>query len=286
MEEQGNNDGLVLILGASGYLGGKILHTAGIHGRSMPTSRIGDVNDLDTFSERLKIELGGGRYRSVVNALGVRNGSRHAMHMVNATVPEIIVSVAAECHTRVVHLGSIAEASSWDDAHVTSGDPAMILARTYAETKRRGSEVCLASGIASVLRVHNLHGLPHQHGSGIHHLCQSLRHLSSQDAHPFRVVNTTRDYIGWQRVVKVVLAAAFAPPKTAYIDVCSGLDITVSEIVGAMPVDVGANLASRLIEPDWPVATIQEGRIPTGESIGKAALIRQLASEVVTCAFS
>jgi nucleoside-diphosphate-sugar epimerase len=164
----------------------------------------------------------------------------------------------------------------------TGAPPAAMLA--YGVTKRAGTQACLAYENATVLRVYNLHGLPHQSSSGLHQLCGSVR-TALNGGTPPSLINTTRDYVHWQ-TVRLALDAALDFNSRGMIEVCSGYGIAMSEIIEGLPLGVRTQIFDQL-KPANYFAPVVGSRPSLGVEVSsKPSVIEALRDEVMTCASS
>jgi nucleoside-diphosphate-sugar epimerase len=270
------------VLGAGGFLGRRILAEVGVRYSPLRVSQVRDENDLPRFEREVEHLLKHNPQAAMVNCIGIREASLDLMTVLHAGIPESLARVAELHDARLIHFGSAAETIQL--AQKESGGigtpPAAMLA--YGMTKRAGTEACLAYENTTVLRVYNLHGLPHQSSSGLHQLCRSVRIALDGGVQP-SLIDTTRDYVHWQ-TVRLALNTALDFNSSSLIEVCSGFGIAMSEIIEGLPLDVRAQVAEQL-KPANYFAPVIGPRLGV-EASSKPTVIDALRDEVMTCASS
>lgn len=274
-----------LVLGSSGFLGQRLLASGNGSYRPLPVARLHHVSDLFSFERQVNAALQENPAAVLVNCIAARAGSLELMTLLNEGVPERILKVAA-CHeTHVIHFGSAAEVVQIAVVDGAKLDPSAAAMSLYGDTKRAGTQACLAYMNATVLRVYNIHGLPHQPDAGLHRLCLAVRAAISGGGMPLSLIDTTRDYVHWQEAVAAA-AAAIDEDSRGLVEVCSGFGISMSDIIEGLPSDVQTAIAAALVPPDFFAGVIGPP-MNTGNPIeAKSALIEALRTEVLTCAFS
>ncbi len=217
------------VLGSGGFLGRIILAEPGARYSPLRISQIHDETDLPRFEHEVENALEHNPQAAIVNCIGTREASPELMKVLNVGIPESLVRVTERFDARLIHFGSAAETTQLAQK-ATEGihSPAGAIS-AYGITKRAGTEACLTYKNATVLRVYNLRGLPHQSNSGLHQLCGILRvALGGGVLSP--LIDTTRDYVHWQNV-RIALNLALDSDSYGLIEVCSGFGIAMSEIV-------------------------------------------------------
>ena len=272
------------VLGPGGFLGQIILAEAGARYTPLRVSQVQDENDLMRFEREVENVLKHNPQAAIVNCIGRREASLDLMKVLNVGIPEILVKVTKRFEARLIHFGSAAETTQSVQKASEGIHPAPAATLTYGTTKRAGTDVCLTYEKATVLRVYNLHGLPHQSSSGLHQLCRSVRIALDRGTQP-SLIDTTRDYVHWQAVLNA-LNNALDFNSNGLIEVCSGFGIAMSEIIEGLPLDVRTQVAEQLKPPDYFAPVI--GPHPTlGEdATNKSNVVRALSDEVTTCASS
>jgi nucleoside-diphosphate-sugar epimerase len=273
-----------LVLGSGGFLGQLILSAVGVRYSPLRVSRVRDESDLPRFEREVENLLKHNPQAAVVNCIGIREASLDIMKVLNGRIPESLARVAERHGAKLIHFGSAAETIqlAQKDSEGVGTPPAATLA--YGMTKRAGTEACLAYENATVLRVYNLHGLPHQSSSGLHQLCRSVRITLDGGAQP-SLIDTTRDYVHWQ-TVQLALNTALDFSSCGLIEVCSGFGISMSEIIEGLPLDVRTQVSDQLKPANYFAPVI--GPRPTlgVEASSKPTVIDALRDEVMTCASS
>jgi nucleoside-diphosphate-sugar epimerase len=164
-----------LILGSNGYVGSRILSVGTARHVPLCVSRITNENDLLRFEQEVQHAIGMHPDAALVNCLGVRSSSRKNMELLNVRVPETLVKVLQKSEMRLIHFGSAAEIVEVIPKAESTSIAVPPQSLLYSQTKRRGTQIALSHKDAVVLRLYNLHGLPHQTDSGLHQLCLRIR---------------------------------------------------------------------------------------------------------------
>ena len=133
---------------------------------------------------------------------------------------------------------------------------------------------------ATVLRVYNLHGLPHQSSSGLHQLCRSVRIALDRGTQP-ALIDTTRDYVHWQTVLNA-LNKALDLNSNGLIEVCSGFGISMSELIKGLPQNIRAQIEEQLVPADYFRSVIGPKQDFSYEESAKSTLLGALIHEVLT----
>jgi nucleoside-diphosphate-sugar epimerase len=272
------------VLGAGGFLGRLILSEVGVRYSPLRVSQVRDESDLPRFEHEVENLLKHNPQAAIVNCIGIREASLDMMTVLNGGIPESLARVAERHDVRLIHFGSAAETIQL--AQKESGGigtlPAAMLA--YGMTKRAGTEVCLAYENATVLRVYNLHGLPHQSSSGLHQLCRSVRIALDGGEQP-SLIDTTRDYVHWQ-TVRLALNTALDFNSCGLVEVCSGFGIAMSEIIEGLPLGVRTQVFDQLKPANYFAPVIGPRSSLGVEVSSKPTVIDALRDEVMTCASS
>jgi nucleoside-diphosphate-sugar epimerase len=269
----------VLVLGSRGYLGGKLLKSASGAFKALPVSRVETPEDLPRFAAQVRAALARMSGATLINCIGLRVGTADHLNLINASIPAVLAEVASDCGSHFIHIGSAAETVAPLPGVSLS---AVAQALEYGVSKRVGSSACLEFPLTSVLRVYNLHGLPHQSDSGLHQIC--LAHSAfDKGENVSSLINTTRDYVDWQTVVTAVEEAVTIGPM-GMREVCSGVGVSVSQILEAINDGPSRIITASLVPADligpvvgsdaWPISNVEDS----------LELAARLALEVAACA--
>lgn len=270
------------ILGSGGFLGRQLLSEDDIRYIPLRVSRLRHETDLPRFEREVFNHLERHPQDAIVNCIGTREATSDTMNLLNTQIPKSLARVAKIYGTHVIHIGSAAETTKLaknETGHAETIPPAML---AYGATKRAGTEACLSYENAAVLRVYNIHGLPHHSSSGLHQVCRSLRPVLDGNK-PRSLINTTRDYVHLQNV-RDALRAAVGMKSCGLIEVCSGFGISISEIIEGLPRGVRTSLADQLT-PAHYFAPVIGPSTDLGAS-NKSTIVEALCIEVMTCASS
>lgn len=274
----------VILLGSRGFLGSRIAAALERPPISVEIPRIATLEDLSATRIVLAEALDRHPDAVIVNAVGVRQGPGDLLDLVNARLTEVLVEVAASTGARLIHFGSAAEIVR-AEAVREDDSAAARQALGYGDSKRRGTEACLRYEGATVLRVFNLHGLPHQDSAGVHALCRAVRGANERPPVMIPLYDTTRDYVDWHTVVSATVAAIDGR-HAGLIEVCSGVGVSVAEIVEGLPAETRDALEARLVPSEWfgPVV----GPAPVGCDLTSVRneVVHALQQEVMECASS
>jgi len=271
-------------LGSNGYVGRRILSAGTAQHIPLCISRITNENDLLRFEQEVQHAIEMHPDAAVVNCLGVRSSSRKNMELLNVRVPETLVKVSQKSEMPLIHFGSAAEIIEIipNAESVSSAVPPKSL--LYSQTKLRGTQVVLSHKNAVVLRLYNLHGLPHQTNSGLHQLCLRIRAILNND--PLEaIVDTTRDYVHW-RTLPVVLDMVLRSRMTGLVEVCSGFGLSMSDIVQELPQTIRDEMSGLLIPADYFSPVIGTNDTIDFGTITKQEVAMELSHEVLSCAYS
>jgi nucleoside-diphosphate-sugar epimerase len=271
-----------LVLGSSGYLGQRVLRSGVGRYQPLLIPRVIDDQDLPILAARVEAEMRRYPQACLINCLGLRSGSVSQLELVNSRVPEVLTRSARRTGTWLVHLGSAAEVVQL--ATQQSARDVDVSASSYGRTKAEGTQACLQYEGATVLRIYNLHGLPHQATSGLHEVCTAIAKISSGGS-PEGIVNTTRDYVHVESVVQAVTGAV-DNRQPGLRQICTGLGISIGEIVEQLPDRVSAILSLSLIEPDRFAPVIGPEQSQGSGRVIRSTLLDTLRAEVMQCASS
>ena len=265
-----------LVLGAGGYLGQRI-----IGGRdaflTVDIGRVTTVSDLAQARDRIERAIEENPDAPVVNCLGRRHASSAELMLLNGDLPKTLVEAAEQSGTRVIHLGSAAEMLQPMKRENRTEEEIPEVARAYANSKRAGTQSVSAYAHGIVLRVHNLHGLPHQEHSGLHRMCLAVK-AAQQGEFAEPVVDTVRDYVHWREVVTAV-DSALASASSGVIDICSGVGISMSDIASGLPPQVRDAVSSSIVPADLFAPVVGPSK-----DLDASALKLTLSKEVLECA--
>ena len=247
-------------------------------------SQVHDEIDLARFEHEVEVFLKHNPQAAIVNCIGKREGSLDLMKVLNVGIPESLVRVAERFDAKLIHFGSASETTQLTQKASDGIRSPRAALLDYGNTKRAGTDACLTYEKATVLRVYNLHGLPHQSNSGLHQLCRSVRVALDGGVQP-PLFDTTRDYVHWQNV-REALNSALDLNSLGLIEVCSGFGIVMSEIIEGLPLDVRTQVAEQLKPPDYFAPVIGPHSSLGVEASNKSTVVRALRDEVMTCASS
>ncbi|MGA4838991.1 NAD-dependent epimerase/dehydratase family protein [Streptomyces sp. G45] len=237
----------VLVLGASGYLGGHI--TGGL--RALPGARLltagrdphADLRcDLATTPVRALAELlARAAPDAVVNCAGAVGGDPLALAEVNARGPAALCAALGEAApaARLVHLGSAAEYGPTAHGKRTGEAAPAAPVAPYGATKLAGTLAVTASGLdAVVLRVTNPVG-PGAPRAGLPgRLTAELRRATARSPHGTIQVgdlSAHRDFVDVRDVARAVaLAVTAAGPLPPLLNVGSGRAVPVRDLVAGL----------------------------------------------------
>ena len=272
------------VLGSGGFLGRRIVIEDGDRYIPFQVSQLRHESDLPRFEREVEILLKHEPEIAIVNCIGIRDAPLATMELLNVRIPESLTKMTAKHGSRLIHFGSAAETTQVTKVQSNGAGslpPAML---TYGATKRAGTQACLAYKNATVLRVYNLYGLPHQSGSGLHHLCRSVRVALNEGVQP-SLIDTTRDYVHWESV-RLALDSALDLKSCGLIEVCSGFGISMSEIIEGLPFTVRTQVAEQLKPANYFAPVIGPHSGLSVEASSKSVVIDTLRDEVMTCASS
>lgn len=269
-----------VVLGASGFLGSRIVEHYPDDLIAGPRLNIHRATDLGVLEGTLNSFLDDVPTHAIVNCIGLREGTDEQLTLANQVIPRVVVDVAAKRSVRVIHIGSAAELVSAREG--VNPDVARPLLR-YSESKKAGTREVLQYDRATVARIHNLHGIPHQSSSGLHSLCLAIKRLSERpELLNSPVIDVTRDYIHWQ-VALAELRAIVDKNMKGIIEIRSGISLPLHAIVDELPLNLRNQLLPKLVPPDI-LTNVPDGdeSAPTlGSITAKAA---EIADEVLECA--
>lgn len=272
-----------LVLGSNGYLGNKLLQSSSGVFKRLPVDRVTAASDLKRFAAQVREALAEQEGASLINCIGLRTGTDHDLHLINASIPAVLAEVSSDCLTHLIHIGSAAE-TLVPLPSVTLSLPVVTQMLGYGTSKFAGSTACLDFPMTTVLRVYNLHGLPHQNHSGLHKLCVAYSSFKKGVDTP-ALINTSRDYVDWMTVVNAVEEAVAVGPS-GFSEVCSGVDVSIAQILEAIDDETAGALTDSLREAD--LFETVKGASPRSaiSHEDSNSIAARLASEVLECASS
>ncbi|MEI5097952.1 NAD(P)-dependent oxidoreductase [Streptomyces sp. PmtG] len=237
----------ILVLGASGYLGG---HVAG-RLRALPRARLltgGRTPGADLRCDLATAAPGGlaellarSSPDAVVNCAGAVGGTALTLAEANSRGPAALCEAlrAAAPGARLVHLGSAAEYGPQPRGEATGESAHAHPVAPYGATKLAGSLAVMSSGLdAVVLRVTNPVG-PGAPAAGLPgRLTAELRRAVGASPHAtVRVgdLSAYRDFVDVRDVAAAVALAVTAPPPLPrLLNVGSGRAVAVRDLVHAL----------------------------------------------------
>ena len=264
----------VIVCGYSGFLGSRLLDAGQSEygGLSIPQLRTSE--DLRRARSLLQANIPRGSSLTVINCIGMRGGDANAMNVVNSDFPKVLAEVTAEVGAHLVHLGSAAEIVETPQGSAPS---------VYQKSKRRGTDCVLRFPHTTVLRVFNLHGLPHQDFAGLHAVCRAIVARRVGAVLP-KLFDTVRDYVHWSHVIGVIQHAVSDGPL-GLREVGSGHGISLSQILESLPRSDAGALLDTLSEPDLYSSAVSSTPYRAPE-LAHGELVTLLAREVSECASS
>jgi nucleoside-diphosphate-sugar epimerase len=228
----------LVVLGASGFLGGHVCHqarAAGLDvitaGRSqLPGSPAHCLVDLAAQDPaRLAGTLTTLAPDVVVNCAGATSGPPEALAQVNVTGTYDLVRgmLLAQCPARLVHLGSAAEYGPGRPGTAVAESAPPRPASAYGVTKLAGThlvELGRTAGLdAVVLRVFNPVGPGAPDGILPGRLVAEFRRALTEGSEVrLGPLDAVRDFVDARDVADAVLAAALTPRASGVINVASG----------------------------------------------------------------
>jgi len=261
-----------LLIGASGYLGGRVRRAAVAAGiEVVPAGRRAGL-DLAAGADAVGAVLVRVAPDVVLNCAGATSGDLPALTASNVDGPAALVTalLRRSSPVRLVHLGSAAEYGRGPGAApVREDEPARPLS-PYGVTKLAGTrlvELGRAAGLSGVvLRVFNPvgpgapgHTLP---GRAAAELARAVR---EHDVVRLGGLDAVRDFVDADDVAAAVLAAATGPlPAHGVVNVGSGTAVPARELVRTLvdvsgarvPVEEGAGGSARSADVPWQQADI------------------------------
>jgi len=266
-----------LLIGASGYLGGRVhraADAAGIEvvpaGRQAADGRV--VLDLTAGPDAVGAVLTRVAPDVVLNCSGATSGDLPALVAANVDGPAALVTALLRLPSpvRLVHLGSAAEYGRGPGEVPVREDERARPLSPYGATKLAGTrivELARAAGLpAVVLRVFNPvgpgapgHTLP---GRAAAELARAVR---ERDAVRLGGLDAVRDFVDADDVAAAVLAAAVGPlPAHGVVNVGSGTALPARELVRTLVdvsgarvrVEEGGGGSARSADVPWQQADI------------------------------
>ncbi|MER7495000.1 NAD(P)-dependent oxidoreductase [Streptomyces pharetrae] len=237
---------LILVLGATGYLGGHIAEGL----RALPGARVlvggrspGADVPVDLASARprdLAAALAAAAPDAVVNCAGATGGDAVTLAEVNARGPAVLCAALREAapEARLVHLGSAAEYGPGTPGRPVPESAATRPAGPYGATKLAGTVAVTASGLdAVVLRVGNPVG-PGAPAAGLPGRVAGLLAGAGRDADAvLRLgdLSAHRDFVDVRDVARAVRSAVTAPgPLPPVLNIGGGAAVPVRDLVRAL----------------------------------------------------
>ncbi|MFD7300428.1 NAD-dependent epimerase/dehydratase family protein [Streptomyces pharetrae] len=237
---------LILVLGATGYLGGHIAEGL----RALPGARVlvggrtpGADVPVDLASARprdLAAALAAAAPDAVVNCAGATGGDAVTLAEVNARGPAVLCAALREAapQARLVHLGSAAEYGPGTPGRPVPESAATRPAGPYGATKLAGTVAVTASGLdAVVLRVGNPVG-PGAPATGLPGRVAGLLADAGRDADAvLRLgdLSAHRDFVDVRDVARAVRSAVTAPgPLPPVLNIGGGAAVPVRDLVRAL----------------------------------------------------
>lgn len=277
MAEQGlcSMSPAVVVCGPTGFLGSRAIEASEGEYSGLSIPRMETSEDLRHVRALLQERLSLRPSFTVINCVGLRGGSENALNVVNADFPVVLAEVTSEVGANLIHLGSAAEIVR---------TPRGVASTAYQESKRRGTESVLRFQHTTVLRVFNLHGLPHQQSAGLHSVCQALA-ASRIGASLPQLFNTVRDYVHWSHVIERIQHAVSNGPL-GLEEVGSGHGIALSEVIESLPRDDAETLLRTLIEPDLYSSAVSTTSFRGSPLLSRDEIVALLAIEIDQCASS
>ncbi|MGW0316414.1 NAD-dependent epimerase/dehydratase family protein [Streptomyces flavidovirens] len=275
----------ILVLGATGYLGGHIVERL----RALPGSRVllggrspaADVT-VDLASDRprgLATALARVAPDAVVNCAGATGGDAITLTEVNARGPAALCAALREAApgTRLVHLGSAAEYGPGTPGRRVTESGATGPAGPYGATKLAGTVAVTASGLdAVVLRVGNPVG-PGAPPTGLPGRVAELLAAAGCDPDAtllFGDLSAYRDFVDVRDVAEAVSLAATAPgPLPPILNIGGGDAVPVRELVRTLAdaagfrgriVEEGSGGSTRSADVSWQCSDITAAREALG----------------------
>ncbi|MFN0089858.1 MAG: NAD-dependent epimerase/dehydratase family protein [Acidimicrobiales bacterium] len=236
----------IAVIGANGWLGGRILAEAAAAGEAVGLARREQAGLVAVGSApgALRAALVEISPRSIINAAGLTHGSYAALHAANVAIVREALDAAGRLGARLVHLGAAAEyGDPGTDAPVSETHPVWPL-EDYGRTKLAAAKLVLAArrrggvdaGVARVFAVVGpgpagagaLGALAREvvrlHGHGYEHRVIAVRHG-----------HAVRDFVPLDVVARSAVALALAPRlRTPIVNVCTGRGRSYLEVVAEM----------------------------------------------------
>ena len=265
-----------IVLGSNGFLGSRIVKAG--EGRLSPevVNQVLTSRDLDTFAGKVERIVKLREASAIINCLGRRHGTEEVLNLANHQIPVALMQVARSLGVQLIHLASASEVAAFTSDRVSMSD--------YSRSKLAGTQACLEYEKSKVLRIYNMHGLPHQESSGLHQLCHAIAE-SQRNSRVVEIIDTVRDYVSVDHVVSEIIRS-LDDTSAGLREVCSGQPIRLSEILAQLQ-------QSRLDRYEVVFAPATEVGPVIGPSkytkIGasdKRTLLLRIAREVQTCAES
>jgi len=279
----------LLIIGASGFLGGHVWRQATLAGAEVVTA---GRAPLPGSPAHHRLDLAGGGPEpvaeiiasvapdAVANCAGATAGPPDALAAANITAPATLVRAMqlAGTTSRLVHLGSAAEYGGAEPPDPIDESAPPRPGALYGVTKLAGTqmiELGRAAGLDAVaLRVFNPVGAGAPDGSLPGRVAAQLRRaLASGDDVRLGPLDAVRDFVDARDVAAAVLAAAAAPALPhAVVNVGSGTGVPARTLVKELiavagydgPVHEDSAGSARSGAMDWQQADISRARAELG----------------------
>ncbi|MEV5321886.1 NAD(P)-dependent oxidoreductase [Streptomyces sp. NPDC052687] len=275
----------ILVLGATGYLGGHITERL----RGLPGTRLlvggrspGADVPVDLAADRphdLAKALAAAAPDAVVNCAGATGGDAVTLAEVNARGPAVLCAALREAApaARLVHLGSAAEYGPGVPGRPVTEAAATSPAGPYGATKLAGTVAVTTSGLdAVVLRVGNPVG-PGAPSTGLPGRVTALLARAGRD--PDATVrlgdmSAHRDFVDVRDVARAArLAATVAGPLPPVLNIGGGEAVAVRELVRRLAevagfrgriVEAGGGGSARSAQVSWQCSDITAARDALG----------------------
>ncbi|WP_162616423.1 NAD-dependent epimerase/dehydratase family protein [Xylanimonas allomyrinae] len=263
-----STDRPVLIIGGSGYLGGRIVD-------ALPGAlALSDVAARGHTALRAAVE--DLRPEVIVNAAGALRGDLADLKAANVDLPRQLAQISDFVGAHLVHLGSAAEyGTSQPNGWCTeAAEPRP--ESDYGRTKLQGTLAAASACSSTVLRVFNLAAEPTQSGTPLEDvITRTSDALNRQSPANLWSPGTIRDWVLPAFVIHSVARAVEIRPRGVF-NVCSGVGVSFGDAVDSALRSLGSDLG------------VRAGRPPGGPVIGDpqqwesvSGLAEQVTTEVL-----
>jgi len=184
--------------------------------------------------------------RTVVNCIGLAEGSGADLEEANVAIPTEVGQVCRRSGAQLLHVGSAAEygpplADSLSEHSVARP------ATPYGQTKLAGTQALLALAAlgleVTVVRPFNLIGPAQPASTPVGEFARCVAALQSpQGDVPVRDPRLVRDYLSRHRAAELVLDLAGVEARHVIVNICSGRGISFRELIVAMGKHVGSRV--------------------------------------------